>query len=319
MDKKEIVLSRIAEIISRDGFLKKSNSEIRSRLRCIGLGEYFTAYENCLTPYSYNQGYAAKFENPDPEYDVYLGLDGIFSDLYKEHKDEDIIALLKELTKSFNTCAITRKMGDDFDELSNLYSLLGLELESGYDDVSVTTCMQSNKQRVQELFSVEDWLEQNHRNAYDAYESAIDAYTQGHAGACIESCRTCLVSLFSEYKGTEEFSKWMRGVYNTSGENLTASTQDLSNALNKELKKEDLADFFSENREGKLTKTKTIYMIYSMMSDYGTHRNESTIEAPTIEDALFSLRLMDSILFWVYAKISRKSYLKFDAGYVPTN
>ena len=43
-------------------------------------------------------------------------------------------------------------------------------------------------------------------------------------------------------------------------------------------------------------------MIYSMMSDYGTHRNEETQENPTLEDALFSLRLMDSILFWVYSR-----------------
>ena len=43
-------------------------------------------------------------------------------------------------------------------------------------------------------------------------------------------------------------------------------------------------------------------MIYSMMSDYGIHRNEATQENPTLEDALFSLRLIDSILFWVYSK-----------------
>lgn len=89
----------------------------------------------------------------------------------------------------------------------------------------------------------------------------------------------------------------MRGIYNTSGENTTSTAQDLSQALNTELRKDDLADFFYENRAGKLTKTKTIYMIYSMMSDYGTHRNEATQENPTLEDALFSLRLMDSILF----------------------
>ena len=94
----------------------------------------------------------------------------------------------------------------------------------------------------------------------------------------------------------------MRGIYNTSGENENATNQDLSNALNSELRKDELADFFYENRAGKLTKTKAIYMIYSMMSDYGTHRNESTQENPTLEDALFSLRLTDSILFWVYSK-----------------
>ena len=95
---------------------------------------------------------------------------------------------------------------------------------------------------------------------------------------------------------------WMRGVFNTSGDSATASVADLDRALKSELKKEDLADFFNENKDGKLTKTKTIYMIYSMMSDYGTHRNENTIELPTVEDALFCLRLTDSILFWVYSK-----------------
>ena len=50
-----------------------------------------------------------------------------------------------------------------------------------------------------EIFFVEDWLKQNHREVYDSYESAVDAYTQGHAGACIELCRTCLVSNFAMY------------------------------------------------------------------------------------------------------------------------
>ena len=129
-----------------------------------------------------------------------------------------------------------------------------------------------------------------------------DAYTQGNSGFCIESCRTCIVSLFSKYKGTENFAKWMRGVYNISGDNATATVTDLDKALKADLRKEDLADFFNENREGKLTKTKTIYMIYSMMSDYGTHRNENIIELPTIQDALFCLRLTDNILFWVYSR-----------------
>lgn len=79
---------------------------------------------------------------------------------------------------------------------------------------------------------------------YDSYESAIDAYTQGRAGVCIESCRTCLVSVFSKYKGTENFAKWMGGIYNTSGESTISTAQDLSQALNTELRKEDLSDFF---------------------------------------------------------------------------
>lgn len=302
MDNKEIILSKIAEILSRNGFFLKSNSEFKSRLKCVGLGEYFDKYADYLIPYYYNNGYAHKFENSNEEYDVFLGLDSIFDDLYHENKNGEIISLLKELTKSFNVPYILETLCEDFEELANLYELLGLSISIEIDKVIVTTCMASNEQRVVELFSVESWLKQNHKEVYDSYEAAIDSYTQGHAGACIESCRTCLVSIFSKYKGTEDFAKWMRGIYNTSGENMVSTAQDLSQALNTDLRKEDLADFFYENRAGKLTKTKAIYMIYSMMSDYGTHRNEATQENPTIEDALFSLRLMDSILFWVYSK-----------------
>lgn len=302
MDNKEIILSKIAEILSRKGFFFKSNSQFKSRLKCVGLGEYFDKYADYLIPYYYNNGYAHKFENSNEEYDVFLGLDSIFADLYRENKNGEIISLLKELTKSFNVPYISETLHDDFEELANLYELLGLSIRIEVDRVIVTTCMASNEQRVVELFSVESWLKQNHKEVYDSYESAIDAYTQGHAGACIESCRTCLVSIFSKYKGTENFAKWMRGIYNTSGESTISTAQDLSQALKTELRKEDLADFFYENRAGKLTKTKAIYMIYSMMSDYGTHRNEATQENPTLEDALFSLRLMDSILFWVYSK-----------------
>lgn len=302
MNNKEIILSKIAEIMSRKGFLQKSNSEFKSRLRCIGLGEYFEKYEEYLTPFHYNNGYAQKFENPNIEYDVFLGLDSIFSDLYHENKNGEIISLLKELTKSFNFYCISENLYEDFKELANLYELIGLSIKLENEKVIVTTCMANDEQRVSELFSVENWLKKNHKEVYDAYESSIDAYTQGHAGACIESCRTCLVSIFSKYKGTEDFAKWMRGVYNTSGESKVSTKNDLRQALNNDIRKVDLADFFYENRAGRLTKTKTIYMIYSMMSDYGTHRNEETQENPTIEDALFSLRLMDSILFWVYSK-----------------
>lgn len=302
MNDKEIILSKISEIISRPGFLIEKNSEFKARLKCTGLNDYYEKYIDYLIPYFYKQGYAQKFKNPNEEYDVFLGLDGIFSDLYKDDRHEDIINLLKEITKSFNVWYVSEDGSEDFEELARLYEILGLSiiLESG--KVKVSACMRSDFTRVNEIFSVESWIKNNHIEVHDAYESAIDAYTQGHSGACIESCRTCIVSIFSKYKGTENFAKWMRGVFNTSGDCKTASVKDLDAALKSDLKKEDLADFFNENKDGKLTKTKTVYMIYSMMSDYGTHRNENTIESPTNEDALFCLRLTDSILFWVYSK-----------------
>lgn len=165
--------------------------------------------------------------------------------------------------------------------------------------------MQSDKIRVEEVFSVESWLLANHPEVYDSYDAAISAYINGYAGSCIESCRTTVVSIFSKFKGTEAFAKWLRGIFNVSGDSNNSNVQEIDRAIKTSLCKEDLAEFFNENKDGKLTKTKTIYIIYSMMSDYGTHRNESTKEKPTINDALFMLRVTDSILFWVYSKTVR--------------
>ncbi len=302
MERKEIILSKIASILSKEKFIYKKNSVLKESLKCAGLGEYFDKYEQYLIPYYYKNGYSVKFENKNEEYDVFLGLDSIFSDLYFENKNNEIINLLKELTNAFNVSVIAANYEEEFRELANLYELLGLSIYLEFDKIKVSVCMESDSQRVQDLFSVESWLEVKHAEVYDAYKSAINSYTIGDAGACIESCRTCLVSIFSKYKGTSAFAKWMRGIYNINGDAKEASVDDLTKAINKELKKEDLAEFFYENKAGKFTKTKTIYMIYSMLSDYGTHRNESTQEIPTLDDALFSLRLIDSILFWVYSK-----------------
>lgn len=160
VDNKEIILSKIAEILSRRGFFLKSNSEFKARLKCVGLGEYFEKYSDYLIPYYYNNGHTYKFENSNEEYDVFLGLDSIFADLYHEEKNGEIISLLKELTKSFNVKYIKKALADDFEELANLYELLGLSISIDNNKVIVTTCMASNNQRVDELFSVENWLKQ---------------------------------------------------------------------------------------------------------------------------------------------------------------
>lgn len=305
MEKKEIILAKIADILGRRGFIKRNNAELKARLKCVGLNEYYDKYSEYLTPYWYRTAYGNKYENPNEEYNIFLGLDFIFGDLYKEGKHEAILILLKEITKSFNIPYIEAELEEDFDELVKLYQLLGLDMYIQNNDIKIVSLMQSDIVRINEVFSVESWLMGNHLEVFESYNSAISAYTSGHAGACIESCRTTLVSIFSKYKGTEAFAKWLRGIFNVSGDVNVASVPELDLEMKSSLRKEDLAEFFNENKEGKLTKTKTIYMIYSMMSDYGTHRNESIRENPTIEDAIFMLRLTDSILFWVYSMTNR--------------
>ena len=59
---------------------------------------------------------------------------------------------------------------------------------------------------------------------------------------------------------------------------------------------------FEENLEGSYKKTKAIYSIYSMLSDYGTHRLEGTVEVAKNEDALMMIRMTTDILVWIYQK-----------------
>lgn len=194
MNDKEIILSKIAEVVSRPVFFIKNNSEFKARLKCLGLNDLYEKYIDYLVPYFYNQGYVHKFEINNEEYDVFLGLDSIFSDLYKENRHEDIINLLKEITKSFNVRYISEECDEDFEELAKLYEILGLSITIEFDKVKVSACMESDFARVSEMFSVESWIKSNHKEVYDAY-------TQGHSGACIESCRTSIVSIFSKHKG----------------------------------------------------------------------------------------------------------------------
>lgn len=144
MNDKEIILSKIAEVVSRPVFFIKNNSEFKARLKCLGLNDLYEKYIDYLVPYFYNQGYVHKFEINNEEYDVFLGLDSIFSDLYKENRHEDIINRLKEITKSFNVRYISEECDEDFEELAKLYEILGLSITIEFDKVKVSACMESD-------------------------------------------------------------------------------------------------------------------------------------------------------------------------------
>lgn len=54
MNDKEIILLKIAEIVSRPGFFIKKNSEFKARLKCLGLNDLYEKYIDYLVPYFYN-------------------------------------------------------------------------------------------------------------------------------------------------------------------------------------------------------------------------------------------------------------------------
>lgn len=306
MEYKEILLSKITAILSDNRFIPRNNSSLKKSLKCCGLASLYNTNSVYLEPYSYNYYNGRTYENPQPEYDLFIGLDNIFTELYSNNNIDTIIELLTEITKNFNQNLSAfiyedKSLRKRFNELNNLYMLLGLYINIDDESITVTHYSSNNSLKTTTLFGLEEWLYNNYSDVYDSYTSAISSFTTGHYGTCIEACRTTLVGLFSKHKGTEGFAKWLRGISNLAGELDNNTLVELNNEIAK-LSKSDLAEFFNENKNGKFTKTKAIYTIYSMMSDYGTHRNEGTVETPTHEDSLMMLRMTDDILLWIYMK-----------------
>lgn len=139
MERKEIILAKISDVLSRPGFLRKQNGELKARLKCCGLSDLYEKYSEYLEPYWYRTAYGNKYENSNDEYNVFLGLDSIFSELYEKEQNEIIILLLKELTKAFNIPYIQEELEDDFEELGKLYELLGLDVQIEFDKIKITT------------------------------------------------------------------------------------------------------------------------------------------------------------------------------------
>ena len=295
---KSVVLSRIARLLDKEYFIVRKNHEFFAILRCCELEELYDEYSTYLEPYWYNTWNGKTYENDNEQYSVFYGLDSVFRSVLTDCPDK-IIPLLTELTASFYGGQIEENP-DAFNQLGNLYQLMGLEIY--YDEkVSCVPSTLTDSVELKENALIEKWLEEEHPTIFDSYTSALDSFVSGNAGACVESCRTTLVGLFERYKGTETFAKWIRGAFNVGGDSQVHTTQDLTQALEEVKTKQALATFFGENQNGNLTKTKAIYSIYAMMSDYGTHRVEGSIETPTMDDAHFILRLLTSILCWVYA------------------
>ena len=279
----------------------RQNGQIKKYLRCCGLGNQYDNYSRYFEPYWYN----GTWQNPNEEYSVFVGLDSVFTALLKSNETKKISLLIVELGENISPYIATRYIEDDkykkyVHELINLYQLLGYDLimkEDHFDVMPLT----GDSEKVADVYGLERWLLNNYSEIYDSYEGAIDSFVSGNFGTCIEACRTTLTGLFTKFKGPDSFAKWFRGTADIADEHDGTNMQDIKNHLDA-LGKKELSDFFEENATGSYKKTRAIYSIYSMLSDYGTHRQEGTVEIPSKEDALMMLRMTEDIMVWIYQK-----------------
>ncbi len=309
MDYKEIVLAKISSLLSKKYFIIHKNGEIKKSLKCCDLNEMYEKNEDYIEPNTYSHYNGGKYEYDNQEYNLFIGLDNIFTELYTSSNIKGILRLLKELAENFNPYLLEVMYEDEeykkyFDELNSLYQVFGLCIKIENEKFKVDYWSGKSENKIKDMFSVEEWLSDKYPEVYSSYEGAITTYANGNYGTCIEACRTTLTGLFSKFKGSSEFAKWLRAISNISGEMDDGDLKELKNNMDKATTKNDLANFFGENAEGRFTKTRAIYMIYSMMSDYGTHREEGIIEKPTHEDALMMFRMTEDIMIWIFMKVA---------------
>lgn len=222
--------------------------------------------------------------------------------------------MLKELGEHIPDSILNNeeRYGVKFNKLCQLYKLLGLEIVK----TEIGECLfgievgpyLTDRNQVIQSFGMERWLRDKYQDVYDAYESALNSFSVGDLGLSIESCRTTLTGIFSKFKGVPfQDSKWQLGMATITGDFKGTQSSDRSQmtAIKNEIEamnKKDIAEFFGENLNGNYKKTKAIYSIYSIMSDYGTHRMEGTAEVAKNEDALMMIRMTSDILVWIYQK-----------------
>lgn len=296
---KNVILAKIADFYGHSQAIPiTNNSTYEAIIKCANLSSYWLKYADFLTPYTYAERSGKTWQNHNLKYDPFSGINGLLEELSSTEQYESIVCLLSELAKRISPLWANDNPRE-FNDLVRLYEMAGLSLTLENECIEVKAFTQSGFDAIKSKGILESWMYQRHPRVLECYESAIDAYKDGRAGMCIESCRTAIVTLFEAYKGPEACAKWIRGVYNLSGENRDADLTELNKALHEELNKNDIADFFIENRSGSLKKTKAIYSIYSMLSDYGTHRGEASPEYPSLNDALMALQFTEAIILWI--------------------
>lgn len=307
MDSKTI-LAQISYYYS-NGLVKRESYQMKMILDCAGLSDLYTKNEKFFEPYYQYNGH----QYGSRTYNIYEGLISVFESLLKANSNEKIIELLKWLGNEIPPIILfdeDRPQAKYFIQLVKLYQLYGLDIEVDENDNYLRPNVKevSPQKDITKMSLLERWLKEKYPECYKSYKAISDAYEDGNLGTAVESCRTILTGLFSQFKGIPfKEAKWSLGLARETGDFSGTKSEDRSQMtpIKSELdlmSKKDISDFFGDSLNGKYTKTKAIYSVYSMLSDYGTHSQEGTPEKLNVEDALMMINMTRDILMWVYMR-----------------
>jgi hypothetical protein len=337
MDSAEkIAIAELASLLSKDDLINPyTKTEVwPDILRRAGFSTLAMETQQFLTPYVYSGSY----QNDNPKFNKrYSAIYSIFSKFYEDEDpfteeyvtDMDSIRKILEVTvEEINPLdtvvvkldyleeSLLERTGQRDKTIEKKKIALLLKIESditqwetyGTDSIRrfirslriLSLDLKVEKGRFQlrplttgvvgregDISSLEVWLSRSHPEVLRAYSDAIENYQEGRSGSCIADCRVALTGLFSNYADTEQ---WFNGVLKL--------TPDTYKDQEQVLKLKDASKIMQDKIEGQFPRFKVVYRIYALYCELGSHRTEGVEEQPTMNDALWSLRLLEDVLIW---------------------
>lgn len=336
----QIALSRIASVLDKHKLIKPDSNAVWNKiLSNAGQSALYTQYSNYLEPYWYKDNW----KNPNQRFEnFYTGIISILKKVYSNGQnleefslllssiiegihifnifDEHIevilprgyrygdpMAYFKESEEDDINLLITLKASDDFNLLKNNLNIFNFDISYSKNKsgliLSVFTGQSSGVDR--NPATLISWLQNKFPNIGAIYKEGINNYISGEAVSCISNCRNIITGIFSEYKNDGN-RNWIAGLQKISPdkniENVTPNNIPQGTANNKIT--------FENGGQFKYPRFMTVYQLYSLISDLGSHSTEAPKvngrlypEETTLNDALLCLRMTEDVLIWVKERL----------------
>jgi hypothetical protein len=331
---REIAISQIASVLSESKIIFPENDIWRKIFNNAGLSEIYIENASSLKciaiPRTWDRDYEHNsrcysalhriFSNLVEDFSMFTGLINSISNESskwfiftgsKSMSTDEIIEKLEKNSFNENNALLNQYASKSFKRLRNNLNILGLDFSFDKEEAADLIILPFEfSDKTEDKSILTEWLETNYPGILTSYEKAISAYGRPDYEATLTHCRSVLTGIFSYSKG--ESDKWIKGlqVACEKDKNLKNIVSPHNISTFKFAKKSDMtsAEYESLDRNKKYNypRFKTIYQLYSFLSDLGAHITEAPSvngvpDTETIDmcDALMGLRMTEDVLIWL--------------------
>jgi hypothetical protein len=329
-----IALSKIADVMADGTLVIPEKDKWKKIFYNAGQSELYDEYQHQLSEVRFEEHWQVYYKNDPRTYSALLEIISILTDdsrgfvvfineyiskinINKVFKDDIEKSLGIRGTRYFDIEEHIRRIGVQksnellnelssysFKTLKNNLNILDLDISINEESVlKVTPFSLLDKERKQERTGMVKWLEDNYSNILSSYEGAVKMCGEGNPVECLSNCRNVITGIFSYHK--DDKTKWVKGLQKACS--LDKNIDNIVNPNTIPSFKNNHTHADDTNLRYNYPRFKTVYQIYSFLSDLGPHKDEANLlngqvdyETPTMKDAIMGLRFTESILIWLY-------------------